>query len=296
MWANSPAVYKYCNAYSSGFGEVKEPEDAHGHSPSKIMATNTITQADSAQSMIYNNVWTSSRAFPIPASQYQAQQYPCEARWGVGIFTERCPGSLVAQGIEAGRTTETHAWKQRGARSSCEDVPMPDYNSSSSSRAISSMTGISYEHSKQPSIAAPMDDEQYNLLIQALTPTKAPTIGTRAPSNTPSALVAIPKSLAAADARVVSRPRTSNHASALREISQHSTRDVSGSSNKSNPTFVEKDFTSPLKMGASPSANVRSKKEGAKDTPKENKTVPQEKEIKEGLTETQSSVISASAI
>jgi hypothetical protein len=58
---------------------------------------------------------------------------------------------------------------------------MPDYSSSSaSSRAISSGTGVSYEQ-------VHMDDDQYNLLIQALTPTKAG--GVRAPSNTPSATV-----------------------------------------------------------------------------------------------------------
>lgn len=82
-------------------------------------------------------------------------------------------------------TTDTKVWQQRGARLSRDDVPMLDY-SSSSSRAISSVTGMSFEHSKQPSIPPTLDDEQYNLLLEALTPTKAPVIGTRAPSNTPS--------------------------------------------------------------------------------------------------------------
>jgi len=58
---------------------------------------------------------------------------------------------------------------------------MPDYSSSSaSSRSISNGTGGSYDQ-------VHMDDDQYNLLIQALTPTKAG--GVRAPSNTPSATV-----------------------------------------------------------------------------------------------------------
>lgn len=61
---------------------------------------------------------------------------------------------------------------------------MPDYSSSSAgSRAISGTSGnsgISYE------AAVNLEDEQYNILIQALTPTKA--TGVRAPSNTPSAM------------------------------------------------------------------------------------------------------------
>ncbi|KAJ5562444.1 hypothetical protein N7461_001205 [Penicillium sp. DV-2018c] len=72
-------------------------------------------------------------------------------------------------------------WRQRGAQSSREDVPMPDYAStnSTSSRVLSSMTGLSYEHSKQPSVASGLGDDHYEL-IENPTPTKAP-LGTRAP-------------------------------------------------------------------------------------------------------------------
>ncbi|KAJ5576177.1 hypothetical protein N7535_003103 [Penicillium sp. DV-2018c] len=74
-------------------------------------------------------------------------------------------------------------WRQRGAQSSREDVPMPDYasTSSTSSRVLSSMTGLSYEHSKQPSVASGLGDDHYEL-IENPTPTKAP-LGTRAPSG-----------------------------------------------------------------------------------------------------------------
>lgn len=166
------------------------------------------------------------------------------------------------------------AWNHRGARSSREDVAMPDYSTSSGSRAISSMTGLSYEHSKQPSITAPMDDDEYNLLVQALTPTKATVTGTRAPSNTPLVAVAEPKLSAAAEARSASYNRRSTRGSALREISQPSTRDVSGASAQSNPS-ENKDPSTPSKLGASPSSNVKGRKEGSKenamDTPKKNK-------------------------
>lgn len=156
---------------------------------------------------------------------------------------------------------------------------MPDYAStgSTSSRAISSMTGISYEHSKQPSINSCLDDEQYNELIEALTPTKAPPVGTRAPSNTPSTAMSASKPSAAAEARSASYKTRSRRASALREISQPSTRDVSGSS--------EPKCLTPSKLGASPSEKVRSKKEAQKETQKEaNQETPKAQSKGKGTT------------
>ena len=279
MWASSPqATFRYSTS-SGGFGELKQPEEAHAHTPGKSMASITNSRTGNG-AMVYNNAWASNRAFPVPASQWQPHPYQCESRWSFGIYADHNPGaSLAESGVEALRAAEAVAWQHRGARSSCEDVPMPDYTSSSSSRAISSMTGISYEHSKQPSITAPMDDDQYNLLIQALTPTKAPTIGTRAPSNTPSAIAPLAKSAPAKEARLPSNTRISNRKSALREISQASTRNVSESTNKSNPNLIEKDISTPPKMGTSPSSHIKSKKEGTKEMPKENQIGPPEEEF-----------------
>ena len=139
------------------------------------------------------------------------------------------------------------------------------------------MTGISYEHSKQPSINSCLDDEQYNELIEALTPTKAPPAGTRAPSNTPSSSMSASKPSAAAEARSASYKTRSRRASALREISQPSTRDVSGSSEPKNLT--------PSKLGASPSEKVRSKKEAQKGTQKEaNQDTPKAQSKGKGAT------------
>jgi hypothetical protein len=140
------------------------------------------------------------------------------------------------------------------------------------------MTGISYEHSKQPSMTAAMDDGQYNELIQALTPTKLPTVGTRAPSNTPSATVPAGKPSAAAKARSEGYGRVTRRTSALCEISQPSTRDVSDSSMQ---PVHEKDVVDlPIsKVGASPSEKIKSKKEVLKETVKEG--VKEVKEVKD---------------
>ncbi|CAI7638728.1 unnamed protein product [Penicillium glandicola] len=266
MWLAMPNGSRY--GPSARYGASKVVGDgAHGHSPSKpsrpehriTITANTSSQSSSnaatysASTPSTYNAWTPHRRFPIPTTQWNG--YPQEPRW------EPQDAYIVEPGMDA--FVDDTAWRQRGARSSREDVPMPDYVStgSTSSRAISSMTGMSYEHSKQPSINSCLDDEQYNELIQALTPTKVPPMGTRAPSNTPSTAMSAPKPSAAAEARSAGYRTRSRRASALREISQPSTREVSESSEP-------KDLT-PSKLGVSPSDKVRSKKETQKEASQE---------------------------
>ncbi|KAJ6084497.1 hypothetical protein N7486_011297 [Penicillium sp. IBT 16267x] len=266
------------------------PDDTpHGHSPSRPeprLLQTTSSGSNSSQSGVSNawvsNAWVSNRAFPFPVAQWDRQGQ--ERRWG--FYPDRYLEPHTTEQIIGPLITDD-AWNQRSARSSREDVPMPDYSSIASSRAMSSVTGMSYEHTKQNSTTTPIDDDQINELIQALTPTKVPpTTGTRAPSNTPSTLLA-----AAKPSVVVEVNHGSTRSSALREISQPSTRDVSGSSNKSLPG--EK-ITTPSKLVNSPSGNINGKKERIKENskdfsqkspgedvvedPKENKTL-QEKKI-----------------
>ncbi|CAI7651708.1 unnamed protein product [Penicillium discolor] len=270
MWLAMPNASRYGSVARYDTSKVVG-DGAHGHSPSKpgrpehriTITANTSSQSSSnaatysgSASSTYN-AWTPNRGFPIPSTQWNG--YPQEPRW------DPQDAYIVEPVMEA--FVDDRAWRQRGARSSREDVPMPDYVStgSTSSRAISSsMTGMSYEHSKQPSINSCLDDEQYNELIQALTPTKAPPAGTRAPSNTPStaaSAISASKPSAAAEARSAGYKTRSRRASALREISQPSTRDVSGSSEPKNLT--------PSKLRASPSDKVRSKKETQKEASQE---------------------------
>ncbi|KAJ5355742.1 hypothetical protein N7517_010351 [Penicillium concentricum] len=270
MWLSVPNGSRYGSAARYGTSKVVG-DGAHGHSPSKpdrpehrIAVTANTSSQSSSNAATYSgstpstyNAWTPHRGFPIPSTQWNG--YSQEPRW------EPQDTYIVEPGMDA--FIDDTAWRQRGARSSREDVPMPDYvstGSTTSSRAISSVTGMSYEHSKQPSINSCLDDEQYNELIQALTPTKAPPVGTRAPSNTPSTAataISVPKPSAAAEARSASYKSRNRRSSALREISQPSTRDVSGSSEPKNLT--------PSKLGASPSDKVRSKKENQKDANQE---------------------------
>ncbi|KAI2891153.1 hypothetical protein CBS11852_6156 [Aspergillus niger] len=156
--------------------------------------------------------------------------------------------------------------RHRGARSSCEDVPMPDYISSSgSSRAISSMTGISYEHSKHHSIVTPVDDESYRQLIEALSPPKPLTLfGISAPTNTPSTALPMGNKLsAAAEARSAPYTKGSSRTSVLKEISLPGTRETSGSSTKSTAASeATTEGAATTKIHATPSPRVKSRKEG----------------------------------
>lgn len=249
-------------------------ETGHGHSPIRSEPRLLPSSLTLPNNSLDTAAWATSRAFPIPA--YQSQRPSELPFWGLGA--ERHDPSFGKNGLDSFVPDES--WTHRGARSSREDVAMPDYSISSGSRAISSMTGMSYEHSKQPSIEAIMDDEQYNEILQALTPTKAPVIGTRAPSNTPSAIpITTPtnkpapgKPSGASEGRFHRRSRGSTRgfgsgrASALRELSQSSTRDVSGSSNRSNlqpeRTITPSKATPPSKLGISPNGNIKGKKEG----------------------------------
>ncbi|KMU87814.1 hypothetical protein CIHG_05582 [Coccidioides immitis H538.4] len=111
-------------------------------------------------------------------------------------------------------------------RSTLDDVSMPDYvaSTTSSSRAISS--NMSFSRNQEPSAPAPIDDEQYNQLIEALSPKKVVSGGTCAPANTPVSTAPKKTKLSAtAETRV-----KATRSGPLQEISQPGSRVSSASS------------------------------------------------------------------
>lgn len=174
----------------------------------------------------------------------------------------------------------------RGARSSLDDVPMPDYagSSSASSRAISNMTGISYEHSKQPSITAPINEEQYHQVVEAMSAPRPVVTGTEVSVNTQSSAVPMGSKLsAAAEARSASYTRRGSRSSLLKELSQPVSRNVSGSSAKSTLTTEATIEMAANKSRVSPRGNAKGKKEEAGQENKENESSA-ETPIRETLT------------
>ncbi|PYI32798.1 hypothetical protein BP00DRAFT_445219 [Aspergillus indologenus CBS 114.80] len=255
MWTREPRLFKYNSRCA--ISDMKEPEDSHAHSPSRhevrqILATRSHTSNQSGCSS-----WT-YRNYQRQVPQWQGQ--PGESRW--------LPQEQLVTDPFIDPCVLDPAARHRGARASWEDVPMPDYTSnSSSSRAISSMTGISYEHSKHPSIVTPIDEESYTQLLEALSPAPL-NCGTYAPTNTPSTALPMGTKLsAAARARSASYSKSTGRASEMRETSVPETSEMSASSTKTNPAA---DAAATGKVHASPSTHVKSRKEGLSYENKEN--------------------------
>ncbi|PWY77123.1 hypothetical protein BO70DRAFT_398011 [Aspergillus heteromorphus CBS 117.55] len=252
MWTREPRLFKYNSA--GGPSEPKEAEDFHAHSPTRHDARRIIAPRSQISSQSGGSTWA-YRNYQRPMPQYQAPS--SESRWNT---QEQCMPDPFIDPIVLDPTA-----RHRGARPSWEDVPMPDYASSSgSSRAISSMTGISYEHSKNASIVTPMDEASYSQLIEALSPPKPLNCGTQAPTNTPSTAMPMGTKLsAAAEARSAPYTKNSSRASALKEISLPDSREISRTSTRSSaPSDTTADVTVANKINASPSPQVKSRKEG----------------------------------
>lgn len=260
MWAPAPRVFKYNSG--SAYSDLKEMDEAHGHSPTRYESRASASQTGSLP--LYNT-WM-PRDFPVPLTQWQSN--PRDPRWP---RQEPYMSDPFIEPYVSDRSS------RRGARSSAEDVPMPDYvGSSSSSRVISSMTGVSYEHSKQSSAgAAPIDEEQYNQVAEALIPPAAYVSGTHAPANTPTVAVpAGPRMSAAAEARTRSYSKSGSQGSVLKEISdpnsRNVSRNVSESSAKPDPAAESTMEPATKRLQVSPSPQVKGKKEGSGQENKEN--------------------------
>ena len=256
MWSREPRLFKYNS--ESGLVDKKELDDSHAHSPTRHGLRQVALANSQASSSAVRNQWPyrdyyySSLA---PAPQWQGTQ--AEPRMAP-------PESFMPDPFIDPYMLDPPA-RHRGARPSWEDVSMPDYvPSSGSSRALSSMTGVSYEHSKHPSLVTPVDEESYTQFVEALSPPKPLASGTHAPANTPSG-ASLPlgtKLSAAAEARSASYAKPSKDAAVLKNMSNPPSREVSESSVKSTlppELMVENPATS--KPRASPSAQVKGRKE-----------------------------------
>ncbi|RHZ53368.1 uncharacterized protein CDV56_103294 [Aspergillus thermomutatus] len=264
MWSRGQRVFKY-NAGSIMSGK-KEEEDLHAHSPTRHENRTVVARSNQVSNPAAHTAWPYRSYPPPPPPQWQNSNR--EATWTYQPTQE----PLMADPFIDPHILDPAA-RHRGARPSWEDVSMPDYiSSSSSSRAISSMTGMSYEHSKQPSIVAPIDEETYAQLFEGVSPPKPLACSSQAPKNTSSALPPVaPKLSAAAEERSSSCVKTARRPSILKELSHPGTRSVSGSSVKSNPPAEGLlEATAPCKLHVSPTTQIRSRKEGTSSDNKEN--------------------------
>ncbi|OAX80777.1 hypothetical protein ACJ72_04885 [Emergomyces africanus] len=247
------------------YSSFREDEDAHSHSPTRPEPRG-VGNSDSSSSL-QDTTWP-HRIYPIPQTSWARPVLPeRDSRWPLQpVINDPFVDPFREPGF------------RRRSRSTLDDVSMPDYtaSSSNSSRAISNMTGVSFgQHSKQPSTTTPIDDEQYNQLIEALSPGKI-TSGTRAPSNTPSSVPVMASrgsSAVAAETQVHrSHSKHPSRPGALKELPQPGMRAVSGSSARSDSDEGIGSENAPLPTSLlSPNPRVKGKKEGAEseaDTPR----------------------------
>lgn len=257
MWGQPVRAFKYnTEAAFCAYNDSKAPEDMHTHSPTRHGGRTSAGPSSQAahQQIAYNDAYM-YRTYPPALPQWTMA--PPEQRF---IPFETVPPDPFVDP----RMIEQRP--RRNTRSTLSDVSMLDYMSSrsASSRAISCMTGVSYEHSKQPSIVAPMDDEQYRRLIDLTDPSKAAvTMDHPLPISNISSVPAITtRPSAAAKARSATYSSVASRSSILKEISQPASREVSVSSTRSSLVSEAVGETLPAgKVRVSPRGYVRGKKE-----------------------------------
>lgn len=223
MWMHAAAQpFKY-NSGRTTINDLKEPEDAHTHSPKKYRSRAAAVSGGPIQPPPPFYGTLSRKDFQAPPTQWSDSQ-------GEPIWARR-EQDFVGDPFGDAYIIDHH----RGSRSSQSDISMPDYQSStsSSSRAMSGITGISYEHSKQPSIAGLLNDDQYGQVFRTFTPPKEPVSVIQPGSFMPMGF----KLSAAAEARSTPHGKSADRRplpSVLKDMSLSGIRDVSGHSSKSN--------------------------------------------------------------
>lgn len=216
MWEHAPHSCQYNSG--SALGDLTESQDTHTHSPTKHEYR--AVASTSVRSCNRRGPWAfgSPAIPPLVGSSSQTDPNWSNEEPDTGPFNPFSDDYTLSD-------IDPH----HSARNSGDDISMPDYQSgSSSSRAISSMTGISYDHSKQPNVNGILND-QHDQVFRSFGPPKEPVSRVQTPAEAPSTL---PISFKGAEAR----PAASSNAATRRSISSilkdmsHPgvTRDMSG--------------------------------------------------------------------
>lgn len=220
MWAHAPQLFQYNSG--NAFSDLKGPEDVHTHSPTR----HESREAASASVPALYNTWAykSLAMRPTPWPNNHPDPWANTEYLGTNPFTD---AFMLPE-------PDPH----RGARSYRDDISMPDYKSStsasSSSRAISSMTGISYEHSKQPSVTGILRDDQYGQVFRSFEPPKEPVSAVPAQAPASTSFSTLPIGFKMPPPGAGTRPASNSKAatrqsisSVLKDLSQSGARDMS---------------------------------------------------------------------
>ena len=200
MWEHAPHSFQHNSG--NALNDPKESQDTHTHSPTKherrALASTSVRQCNRG------GPWAFRPPAVPPLVRPSSQTDP---NWS-NEESDTDPFNPFSDSYTLSDLEPHHS-----ARNSGDDISMPDYqSSSSSSRAISSMTGISYEHIKQSSMNEITKDNRYDQIFRSFDPPKEPTSRAQTPAE---ALSSLPVSFKEPEAR----PVTSSNAATRRSIS-----------------------------------------------------------------------------
>lgn len=244
------------NGYTIDYDGPKDTDDLHAHSPTRHDTTtryepNRMTGFGAPAPMMNLPNFAMDPRFNLNPTNFGGAP-PTMMNWP--NFAQNNPGFMGSDPfIEPGL-----AHRLRQSQRSIDDISMPDAGPISvSSRAMSSIAGMSFEHSHQPSIAASRDDDSPSIgYFDSMNPARIQTTASSTQHTAIPSMPPVSRPSAAAQARSESYSKN-----ASRSVSQADPKDfrhISGSSARSDNVF---ETVTTRKVVVSPKAQVKGKKE-----------------------------------
>ncbi|KAI9855628.1 MAG: hypothetical protein M1830_006452, partial [Pleopsidium flavum] len=234
----------------------KEGPDAHGHTPRR---------RDS-----YARSFGDVNTAPVPIPSHIYKSMPPPAVPGRGPLLKdpywSAPPSMPDPFLD---NSQGPSYESFAGRSGSEDLSMPDYSHSITPASSRNISGSNNMHRKPPSVTEPIGDDQYDMLINVISPRKDGMSGTFAPANTRrSSTVSTPNIVtrpsAAAEARAASYAQGHSRTVSFREPGPSTNRQTSDISMKSRYSegAVESEGITEVNIHSKPAGSVKGKKEG----------------------------------
>jgi hypothetical protein len=280
MWNQLPTnLFRLQMNHGGGFANLggyidydgpKDTDDLHTHSPTRHDTTryepNRMTGFEANYQNTFSNVpqWVHK-----PINPTTVQPLPPMTNWPNFAMDPRFnlnptnfggiqnnPGFMGSDPfLEPGL-----AHRLRQAQRSIDDISMPDAGPISvSSRAMSSIAGMSFEHSHHPSIAAYRDDDSFSVgYYDSGHPSKLHTTASSTQHTAIPSMPPVSRPSAAAQAR--SESYSKNPSRAVSQVDPKDFRQVSGSSARSGQTDNVVETVTTRKIVVSPKAQVKAVK------------------------------------
>ncbi|CRG91532.1 putative RNA-binding protein C23E6,01c [Talaromyces islandicus] len=273
MWSQLPAnLFRHQLNYGGygAFGDHKDHmDDLHTHSPTRHdstrLETSRINDNGGGLHDLYSNIppWAQKSFVPAPAAP---QPPPPAMNWANIYGDSRLnlqPSNFGGMYNNAFTGLDPFvdppmAHRINQMQRSLDDISMPDAGPMSvSSRAMSSINGMSYDHSQQASLAASRDDDHYNV-IELTSPAKAQQASSALQNSVPS-IPPVSRPSAAAQARSESYSKAT---SKVPHAESKDPRQVSGSSVRSGQGGSVVETITTRRLLVSPKDQVKGRKEG----------------------------------